>query len=63
MFRSIRWRIAVPYGLLILLTMLGLGFYISSFIRQMYLSELEAQLSNEARLIGDVALDRPPGTR
>jgi two-component system phosphate regulon sensor histidine kinase PhoR len=53
MFRSIRWRIAVPYGLLILLTMLGLGIYLSSFIRQMYLTELEAQLSNEANLIGD----------
>jgi two-component system phosphate regulon sensor histidine kinase PhoR len=35
------------------MTMLGLGVYLSSFIRQLYLTELETQLSNEANLIGD----------
>jgi two-component system phosphate regulon sensor histidine kinase PhoR len=56
MIRSIRWRIAIPHGLLILLTMIGLGIYLSGFIRQIYLNELKAQLANEARLIGDVLL-------
>ncbi len=56
MFRSIRWRIAIPYGLLILLTMLGLGIYLSNILRQTYLDELETQLANEARLIGDVLI-------
>jgi len=51
MFRSFRWRIAIPYGLLILLTMLGLGIYLSNFIRQIYLNEIETQLANEANLM------------
>ena len=54
MLRSIRWRIAIPYGILILLTMLGLGIFLSNFIHQIYLNELEAQLANEANLIGDL---------
>ena len=29
MFRSIRWRIAIPYTLLFLAIMLGLGIYLS----------------------------------
>ncbi|MGD2156403.1 MAG: ATP-binding protein [Anaerolineales bacterium] len=53
MFRSIRWRIAVPYVLLILLTMLGLGLYLSRFVRQNHLNELESTLIAEARLIAD----------
>jgi two-component system phosphate regulon sensor histidine kinase PhoR len=53
MFQSIRWRIAIPYVLLIILTMLGLGVYLSNFMRQVYLSDLEAELISEARLAGD----------
>jgi two-component system phosphate regulon sensor histidine kinase PhoR len=55
MFRSIRWRIAIPYVLLILATMLGLGVYLSGFVRQTYLSGLESQLAAEARMVGDAA--------
>lgn len=54
MFRSIRWRIALPYVALILAIMLGLGLYISSFVRQTYLNSLENELLTEARLAGDV---------
>jgi two-component system phosphate regulon sensor histidine kinase PhoR len=54
MFHSIRWRIAFPYVSLILITMLALGAYISSFVRQTYLNDLESKLAAEARLIGDV---------
>ena len=53
MFRSLRWRIAVPYLLLILLAMGGMSFYLSSVIRQSYLEELQAKLTAEAQLIGD----------
>lgn len=60
MFSSIRWRIAIPYVILILLTMLGLGLYLSSFVRQTYLDNIESQLLSEARLVGDViAADLP----
>jgi two-component system, OmpR family, phosphate regulon sensor histidine kinase PhoR len=54
MFHSIRWRIALPYVLLILITMLALGVYISYFVRQTYVNDLESKLASEARMIGDV---------
>ena len=53
MFSSIRWRIAVPYVVLILLTMLGLILYGSHMVRGAYLVELERRLTDEARLLGD----------
>jgi len=61
---SIRWRIAVPYVLLILLSMAGLGVYLSNLVRDAYLDRLETQLATEARVIGDVialplAQDKP----
>jgi two-component system phosphate regulon sensor histidine kinase PhoR len=54
MFHSIRWRIALLYAVLILVTMLGLGIYLSNFIRQTYLDDLRSKLTTEARMIGEV---------
>ncbi len=54
MFRSIRWRIILPYIGLILLTMLSLGIYLSSFLRQTYLKDLQSKLGTEAHMIGSV---------
>jgi two-component system, OmpR family, phosphate regulon sensor histidine kinase PhoR len=54
MSHSIRWRIALPYVGLILVTMLALGVYLSSFVRQTYINDLESKLADEARMIGDV---------
>ena len=54
MFQSIRWRITLPYVILILLTMLVLGFYLSKFVEQTYLENTETKLTTEARLVGDV---------
>ena len=56
MFHSIRWRIALPYVLLILITMLALGAYLSNFMRQTYVSDLKSKLASEARMIGDVIM-------
>lgn len=53
MFQSIRWRIAVPYLILILLAMAGLVIYLSRLVRDAYLTDLEGKLTAEARLIGD----------
>ena len=53
MFRSIRWRIAIPYMILILLAMAGLAVYLSALVRDAYLGDLRAQLTAEARLVGD----------
>lgn len=52
MFHSIRWRIAIPYTILIILLMVGVGFYLSTFVRQSYLEDTERMLVAEARLIG-----------
>jgi two-component system phosphate regulon sensor histidine kinase PhoR len=52
-FRSIRWRIAVPYVILILATMMGLAIYISDQMRRARLNDLEAQLLADARLMAD----------
>ncbi len=54
MFKSIRWRISLPYITLILVTMLGLGAYLSNFVRQTYINDLEQKLADEARMIGDI---------
>ncbi len=54
MLRSIRWQIAVPYVILIVVVMAGLGFYISSFTRQTYLDDLNRELGAEANLLADL---------
>jgi len=62
MFRSIRWRIAFPYVVLILVTMLGLFVFLSNFIRKTYQDDLKTSLLNQARLVGDaVFANLPPG--
>jgi two-component system phosphate regulon sensor histidine kinase PhoR len=53
MFSTIRWRIAVPYLFLILLTMLGLILYGSRAVRAAYLGELEKRLTDETSLLAD----------
>jgi two-component system, OmpR family, phosphate regulon sensor histidine kinase PhoR len=58
MFKSIRWRIAVPYILLILALMLGVGLYLSSYLTSAYQDFLEHQLTNQALLAGDSVASR-----
>jgi two-component system phosphate regulon sensor histidine kinase PhoR len=53
-FRNIRWRIAVPYVALILLTMTGLALYLSGLVRDAHLADLEVQLTAEARMVGEM---------
>jgi two-component system phosphate regulon sensor histidine kinase PhoR len=59
MFRNIRWRIAVPYIILILIGLLALGLYVSQFIEQIYLNNLEDRLSDEAKLISEQLIVDP----
>ena len=54
MFHSIRWRIALTYVSLIILTMVGVGIYITNFVRQNYLRDLENELTAEARLASEI---------
>jgi two-component system, OmpR family, phosphate regulon sensor histidine kinase PhoR len=56
MFRSIRWRIVLPYVGLILLTMLVLGIYLSNLIYQTYSTDLKSRLASEAHTVGEVII-------
>ncbi len=55
MLHSLRWRIAVPYSVLALVTMIALTLYLSAFIRQAYLDNLSNQLTDDALLITETA--------
>ena len=54
MFRSIRWRIALPNVAVILLVAAAFSFYFSAFLRAEYLGNLEAELANEVKLVAEV---------
>jgi two-component system phosphate regulon sensor histidine kinase PhoR len=58
-FRSIRWRIAVPYVTLILVSMLGLAVYASAQVRDARLDDLETQLLAQARMMRDSLAQLP----
>lgn len=60
MFPSIRWRILVTYTLLILVSLTGLGIYLSNVLYQSQLQNLESRLSDNAQIISD-ALVYDPG--
>ena len=53
MLKSIRWRITIPYVILTLVIMLGLGGYLSSFLRNNHLQDLEKSLTAQAQLMSD----------
>jgi len=59
MVRSLSWRIALPYLLLILLAMAGLAIHLSGLVRQSHLADLEEQLIAEAQLIADAIKSEP----
>lgn len=56
MFTSIRWRMIVPYTVIILITALGLTLYLSGQVRRVRQADLEAQLLTEARLMANAAV-------
>lgn len=53
--RSIRWRTAASFVVLILACILGLSLYLSHFFEQSYLDNLRAQLADQAYLVADSA--------
>ncbi len=57
MFRSIRWRIAIPYVGLIIFVMSGLVIYLSDLVRDIHLANLEDQLTSMARMVGERMTD------
>ena len=55
MFRSIQWRIAIPFILLILFSMGILGFYLVDFLRDVRLDDVRVQLQGEAGLLREAS--------
>jgi two-component system phosphate regulon sensor histidine kinase PhoR len=53
MTRSIRWRLAVPFTLLVIATMIGLSDFIVSTVRSTYQDNLRQNLLTEAHLVAD----------
>ncbi len=53
MLPSIRWRILIPYTLLILISLTGFGIYLSNVSYQSQLKSLEERLLDNARIISD----------
>lgn len=54
MFKSIRWRITIPYTVIILMTALGMTLYISETVRHARLADMESRLVAEAALMAKV---------
>lgn len=52
---SIRWRLTLPYAVIIVLTTLGLTLYISGQARRVRYADLQARLLSEARLMAAAA--------
>jgi two-component system, OmpR family, phosphate regulon sensor histidine kinase PhoR len=55
LFRSIQWRIAVPFILLIVISMGVLGLYLTNFARDLQLDSLRSHLEKEARIIAEAS--------
>lgn len=55
MFRSIQWRIAVAFILLIVIGMGVLGFYLTNFARDLQIDSLRSHLEKEARIIAEAS--------
>jgi two-component system phosphate regulon sensor histidine kinase PhoR len=56
LFHSIQWRIAVPFILLVVVSMGILGAYLTNFARDLQLDNLRSHLKKEARIIAQASV-------
>ena len=56
MFRSIQWRITIPFVLIVLVSMGALGLYLVDFVRDSQTNNLRSQLESEAKLVAQASL-------
>ncbi len=66
MFRSLRWRITIPFTAILLLLLFLIGVLTSNFLKSIYINDLQSRQVAEARLIADDLLGQgrltiPPG--
>jgi len=55
LFRSIQWRITIPFVLLVLVIMGALGVYLANSTRSSQLDSLRSQLESEARITAEAS--------
>jgi len=55
-FRSIQWRITIPFVLIVLVSMGALGIYLVDFVRDTQINSLRSQLESEARLVAQASI-------
>jgi two-component system phosphate regulon sensor histidine kinase PhoR len=53
MFRSIRWRIAAVFAVVVVLCILGLSLYLARFVRNEHIDNLKVQLADQAWIVAD----------
>lgn len=53
MFRSIRWRIAAAFAIVVVLCILGLSLYLARFVRNEHIDNLRVQLADQAWIVAD----------
>ena len=51
MFHSLRWRIAIPFIVLIILALISMGIYLSDFAKKSYVDSLTTNTINEGNLL------------
>ena len=51
--RTLQWRITLAFTALIILTLGVASFYLVTFVRSSYLTNLETRLEHEARLVAE----------
>ncbi len=56
LFRSIQWRTALAFILLIIVSMSALGIYLTSFAKNTQVGNLRSRLENEARITAEASL-------
>ncbi|MFO8036946.1 MAG: ATP-binding protein [Anaerolineales bacterium] len=59
MLRSIRWRIAIPYIILILIITFGVGVFLNGFIHRQYAQQAQDNLIDQAQWISASLAEAP----
>ena len=64
MFNSIRWRIALPFIIFIILITFGAGLYLTDYVHNLYIEQTRGNLSDQTRLLSytltTADLSQPP---
>ncbi|MEK7847404.1 MAG: HAMP domain-containing protein, partial [Chloroflexota bacterium] len=63
MFRSLQWRIAIPYMALIVVGAVALSFYLVNFVADSYREDLKERLHGEALLVAEALVPYLGGQR